>query len=99
MTAETVTLTRRRFLQGTVAALAAAPMVLPASALGRSGHRAPGDRITVGFIGCGKMANDFHLPTLLSFTDVQALAVCDVDGTRRAHAKQRVQDAYAKDDR
>ena len=74
-------------------------MALPASALGRGGHAPPSDRITVGFIGCGKMANDFHLPTLLGFADVQALAVCDVDSTRRAHARQRVVDAYAKDDR
>jgi hypothetical protein len=99
MTEESATMTRRVFLQGTAAALAAVPMVVPASALGRAGHAAPGDRITVGFIGCGKMANDFHLPTVLGFADVQALAVCDVDSSRRAHAKQRVQDAYSKDDR
>lgn len=78
---------------------AAGPMPAPASALGRSGHAAPGDRITLGFIGCGKMANDYHLPTLLGFADIQALAVCDVDPNRRAHARQRVQEAYAKDGR
>ena len=37
------------------------------------------------------MANDFHLPTLLGFADVQALAVCDVDSNRRAHGKKRVE--------
>ena len=45
------------------------------------------------------MANDYHLPTLLGFSDVQALAVCDVDSTRRKHAKKRVEDAYSGSDR
>jgi predicted dehydrogenase len=92
-------ISRRTLLQAGAAVMVAAPTIVPASALGRGGHRAPSDRITVGFIGCGKMANDYHLPTLLGFTDVQALAVCDVDSNRRAHAKQRVQAAYAADDR
>src|SRR5262249_24555148 len=92
-------ITRRQFIQGTAASLVAAPLVVPASALGRAGHAPPGERITVGFIGCGKMANDFHLPTLLGFKDVQALAVCDVDTNRRNHAKQRVEDAYSKEGR
>lgn len=91
-------LTRRQFLTG-AAALATVPMVVPASALGRSGQKAPSERITIGFIGCGKMAHDFHLPTLLGFSDVQALAVCDVDSTRRADAKRIVEERYAKDGR
>lgn len=92
-------ITRRQFIQTASLTVAAAPMVVPASALGRGGHTAPSDRITVGFIGCGKMANDYHLPTLLGFQDVQTLAVCDVDTNRREHAHQRVVDAYAKDER
>ena len=40
------------------------------------------------------MANDYHLSTLLTFGDVQALAVCEVDKNRRLHAKQRVEQAY-----
>jgi len=40
------------------------------------------------------MANDYHLPELLKFGDVQALAVCEVDRKRREHAKQRVEKAY-----
>jgi predicted dehydrogenase len=63
--------------------------------LGGEGKAAPSERITVGFIGCGKMANDYHLSTLLTFSDVQALAVCEVDRNRREHAKQRVEKAYA----
>jgi predicted dehydrogenase len=99
MTEDRSGITRRQLIQGAGATLVTLPMVVPASALGRAGHKPPSERITVGFIGVGKMANDFHLPTLLGFSDVQALAVCDVDTTRREHAKKRVEDAYSKDER
>src|SRR5579862_9112319 len=95
-------LTRRELLRGAATAAAASialPAVVPASALGRGRHAPPSNRIAVGIIGCGKMANDFHFPTLLSFADVQVLAVCDVDRTRREHGRKRVLDAYAADGR
>ncbi len=85
-------LTRRNFLQ--TAAAVAAPVFVPASALGKGDKAAASARITVGFIGCGKMANDYHLSTLLSFGDVQAVAVCEVDRNRREHARRRVEHAY-----
>jgi predicted dehydrogenase len=87
---------RRRFLKGAAATLAA-PMIVPSSVFGADGKAPPGGRITVGFIGCGKMANDYHLPELLGFGDVQAVAVCEVDPRRREHAKRRVEQAYGKD--
>jgi predicted dehydrogenase len=55
---------------------------------------APSERITVAIIGCGKMANDYHIPELLKIPDVQVVAVCDVDTTRRDHAKARVEKHY-----
>ncbi len=61
------------------------PAIVPSSVLGRDDKAAPSERITVGFIGCGKMANDHHLHELLRFGDVQALAVCEVDRTSRGH--------------
>jgi hypothetical protein len=70
------------------------PAIVPSSVLGRDDKAAPSERITVGFIGCGKMANDYHLHELLRVGDVQALAVCEVDRTRREHAKRRVEKAY-----
>src|SRR6478736_3422493 len=91
-------LSRRSFLAGAAAAFGI-PAIVPASVFASPKSVPPGDRITVGFIGCGKMANDYHLPTLLGFKDVQALAVCDVDTNRRKHAKQRVEEAYSKDER
>ncbi|MDR0520325.1 MAG: Gfo/Idh/MocA family oxidoreductase [Planctomycetaceae bacterium] len=45
-------LSRRNFIQ-TAAAAAAAPFVIPASAIGADGETAPSERITVGHIGVG----------------------------------------------
>ncbi len=92
-----LSLSRRQFLKSASAALVAAPAIAPATALGFGGRAAASERITVGFIGAGKMANDYHLPELLKQPDVQALAVCDVDKTRREHARKRVEKAYAKE--
>src|SRR5208282_6093501 len=86
--------TRRHFLGGLAASSIAMPAIVPSSVFGRGDKAAPSERITVGFIGCGKMANDYHLKELLRFGDVQALAVCEVDRTRREHAKRRVDKAY-----
>src|SRR5208282_1541909 len=86
--------TRRHFLGGLAASSIAMPTIVPSSVFGRDDKAAPSERITVGFIGCGNMANDYHLHELLRFGDVQALAVCEVDRTRREHAKRRVEKAY-----
>ena len=40
-----------------------------------------------------KMVNDYHIPSLLGLADVQVVAVCDVDRSRRLHAKDRVDNA------
>jgi predicted dehydrogenase len=87
--------TRRTVLQAGFA-VGAVPFVVPASALGRAGRAAPSERITIGFIGCGKMCNDYHIPEVLRQPDTQAVAVCEVDRTRREHAKRRVDEHYAK---
>jgi hypothetical protein len=53
--------TRRHFLVGLAASSIAMPAIVPSSVLGRDDKAAPSERITVGFIGCGKVANDYHL--------------------------------------
>jgi predicted dehydrogenase len=85
-------LTRRRFLQSS-ALLAAAPLILPGRVW--SQETAPSKRLTVGCIGMGKQMKG-HLGALLGRDDVEVLAVCDVDTTRREAAKKRVDDAYLK---
>jgi len=87
-------ISRRALLAG--AAALATPQIVPRSTLGEPGRAAPSERIAVGFIGVGKMANDYHLPSILGLDDCQAVAVCDVDTTRRMHAKKRVEEHYAK---
>jgi predicted dehydrogenase len=74
---------------------AMAPAIVSASALGNSTAAAASERITVGVIGCGKMANAYHIPQLLAQPDVQVVAVCEVDQKRREHAKRRVDTKYS----
>ena len=52
-------ISRRRFLSGTAAAVAA-PLVIPAHAVGLDANVAPSERIGLGFIGAGHM-NSAHM--------------------------------------
>jgi len=88
---------RRAFLKAAASAFAV-PMIVPRSVFAAEGTP-PGERITVGFIGTGKMAHDYHLSTLSTFKDVECVAVCDVDTNRRLHARKVIEDRYAKDGR
>jgi predicted dehydrogenase len=88
-------ITRRTFLQGAAAA-AAVPVIVPRSALGDDKKAAASERLTLGFIGVGRM-NRGHLGHFLGTGDVQVLAVCDVDTTRREHAQNMVEERYAED--
>ena len=40
------------------------------------------DRIRIGFIGAGRLANRVHYPSLASFNDVEICAICDLDEDR-----------------
>lgn len=82
---------RRRFLK-TSAAMVAAPFVLASRTAARP---TPSDRITMGLIGCGGMGRG-NLNGFLNMEDVQVLAVCDPDRTRRDETKQSVEKHYAK---
>jgi len=55
---------------------------------------APSERITVGLIGHGVMGRG-HLRRLAGDREIQVLAVCDVDRSRREKGKQHVEDVYA----
>jgi predicted dehydrogenase len=89
-----MTVSRRTFLK---TAASAAPTILTASAFGSTSRAAANDRLNVAIIGCGKMANSYHIPQLLNQPDVQVVAVCEVDQTRRQHAEKRVNDKYSTD--
>jgi len=100
-------ITRRRFLHQTTTALGAAiaaPAIVPASALGRAGARAPSERITMGFIGVGGQGGGHLLGGAWTYVaggyagrkEVQVLAVCDVWRDRRENACKKVNDHYAE---
>ncbi len=89
--------TRRQFLTRTTLAAAAAfaaPMFIPASALGRDGHVAPSERINVALIGLGKLGRNSHLPGILGKQDAQVVALCDVDRQKLEAARKEVEDFY-----
>ncbi len=89
--------TRREFLGAAGAsavATAAAPWIVPDTALGAQGTTVPSARITVGLIGVGCMGRG-HLNWLLGEESVQLLAVCDVDRLRRHYAQATAEDRYA----
>jgi predicted dehydrogenase len=84
--------TRRNFLKSTSAVAAAAPFILPSRIW--SADVKPNDRITMGFIGMGKQ-NQYLLRHFMNLKGTQAVAVCDVDTTRRQDARKRVEGFYA----
>ncbi|WP_395744893.1 Gfo/Idh/MocA family protein [Prosthecobacter sp.] len=84
---------RRQFVT-VAAASVAAPFILPSRVW--SADTAPSERLTLGFIGVGKM-NSGHLNSFLGRKEVQVVAVCDVDTNRRENAKKTVEERYAKD--
>jgi predicted dehydrogenase len=63
--------------------------------LGRDGGVAPSQKITLGFIGVGRMGQG-HLRVCLGYDTAQVLAVCDVDRWRRMNAKANVERTYAE---
>jgi predicted dehydrogenase len=88
-----VSVSRRTFLGQAGLAAVAGPLIISARALGREDRPAAGDRLTLGFIGVGKQ-NRGHLRKFLDRPEVQVVAVCDVDTTRREDAKGRVERKY-----
>ncbi len=88
-------ITRRQFLKRAGVAAAVAPFIIPSSVLGAEKLASANDRITLGFIGVGGMGNG-HLRSHLGNSQVQVLAVCEVDATRREKARNRVNDQYGK---
>lgn len=85
------------------AGLLAGQLVVPARVLGRGGAVAPGERITMGFIGLGGQGCGHLLGGAWTYVpggfvareDVQVVAVCDVRRERRDDACRRSNEAYA----
>ena len=91
--------TRRRFLSRAIAASSTAMSVaylIPASALGRSGHVAPSNRVTVGMIGMGRQVLAYNLPFFVGQPDCEVVALCDVDRWRLEVTEERTASYYGE---
>jgi Oxidoreductase family, C-terminal alpha/beta domain/Oxidoreductase family, NAD-binding Rossmann fold/TAT (twin-arginine translocation) pathway signal sequence len=89
-------ISRRNFLSGTAAAVAA-PLVVPASVLGRGGATPPSERIVVGAIGI--RGRGFHdLRWIMHNKDVQVVSICDLQKVQREKIKAFVDDHYGTKD-
>jgi predicted dehydrogenase len=92
---------RRQFVKRSAAAVAGAfvlPQIIPSSAFGMGGRIAPSDRIVIGSIGTGSQGMS-NMRDFLKLKDaVQFVAVCDVDASRLAQAKETVDQANKNSD-
>lgn len=92
---------RRSFLRRSAAIAGAGlafPAVIPSSALGKAGTVAPSNRLTVAQIGCGGMGKNNLRSFLGMASDIQVVAVCDVDDTHAIESKQVVDKRYGNTD-
>lgn len=91
-------LTRRDLLASSVAVPAlAVPWFVPSAALGRNGKTAASERITLGVIGVGPRCT-YDLRSILKHTDLQCVAICDVQASRRDAAKKLIDKHYGNSD-
>ncbi|MFZ2639944.1 MAG: Gfo/Idh/MocA family oxidoreductase, partial [Verrucomicrobiia bacterium] len=89
-------LNRRQFLQQTATVLAA-PLLIPASALGLDGTVAPSNRIVFANIGIGGRAR-YVMPNFLAQPDVVFTAVSDCREDRMKSAKEMIDKHYGNQD-
>ena len=92
-------LTRREWFRRSMAAGAAIsiPTFISARAYGRTGAVAASERITLAAIGIGPR-NRYNLGGILPQPNVQCVAVCDVQASRRDEGKQRIDQHYGNRD-
>jgi len=89
-------LTRRGFIKGAGAALAA-PYVITSTALGGPERAPASERIVMATIGCG--GRGMHdMAALMGNDDVQMVAICDVQRKKRDAAKAAVDKRYGNTD-
>ena len=87
---------RRKFLQTTVLGTAATivvPTIIPSSVMGKN---APSNKINIGQIGCGRIAQGHDMPGTLQHEVALYVAVSDLDKNRMTDGKKLVEDYYKK---
>jgi predicted dehydrogenase len=89
-------ISRRRFI-ALASAAAAAPTIIPASALGRDGATAPSERITMGVVGWG-MQGPSNTKDFMRFKDCQVVASCNIDKNHLASSLETINGHYGNQD-
>ena len=89
---EKTPMSRRTFLAG-VGVAAAAPYIIPGTALGADGGTAASERITIGVVGTGGQGGGL-MENAIKHKNARIVAVCDVDTNRVNEAKKKVDEYY-----
>jgi predicted dehydrogenase len=87
---------RRNFLGQTVTGIAGVilvPTIVPSSVFGKN---APGNKINIGQIGCGRIGRKHDLPFVIKQDISRVIAVCELDKNRLISTKKRVIELYKK---
>ena len=87
---------RRIFLKNASTAAAGAiviPTIVPSSVFGKN---APSNKINVGQIGCGRIAQSHDMPGTLQHDVSRMIAVSDLDSNRMSDGKKLVENFYKK---
>jgi hypothetical protein len=94
-----LSLSRRQFLRRATAAggALAAPLLIPASALGRDGSSPPSERIVMAGLGIGGRGSGV-LQWMLPERDIQFVAVCDAKRASRESVKRIIDNHYGSRD-
>lgn len=87
---------RRNFLKGSICAITA-PMLIPSHVLGRNGAVPPSEKIVLGALGIGPRGRR-DLRYFLNQKDVQFVAICDVQKSRREYVKEMADSYYGNKD-
>lgn len=87
---------RREFIKSAVGATAGVlglPTIVPSLVFGKS---KPNDKINIGQIGFGRIAQDHDLPETIKHDMCRMVAVADVDSKRAGDGKKWIEGYYAK---
>ncbi|MBN2371806.1 MAG: Gfo/Idh/MocA family oxidoreductase [Vicinamibacteria bacterium] len=91
---------RREFIAAAASGMGAAsvlgagfPAIVPASVFGKT---SPGNRITIGAIGAGRISRIHDMPGVWKRDDVRIIAVCDLDSKRMQEARSLVNEHYGR---
>ena len=85
---------RRNFLKNSMVATTGTilvPTVVPSTVFGKN---APGNKINIGQIGCGRIARSHDMPGIWQYDAVRMVAVSDVDSNRMEDGKNLLEKYY-----